>query len=100
MFRGGIKKRYKTGKGSVSHLSLARTAAILTDKGVVPEQGPVIQLPVQGPCERIASTRAVSVRSGVFASRWRSRAIRSFGTTPPGVPALRTPNGHPLGVQP
>jgi crotonobetainyl-CoA:carnitine CoA-transferase CaiB-like acyl-CoA transferase len=40
----GLTRRMTTGKGSVSRLSLARTAAILTDKGEVPEQDPVIKL--------------------------------------------------------
>ena len=40
----GLTRRLTTGEGSVSHLSLARTAAILTDRGVVPEQEPVIRL--------------------------------------------------------
>jgi crotonobetainyl-CoA:carnitine CoA-transferase CaiB-like acyl-CoA transferase len=47
----GLTRRLTTGNGSVSHLSLARTAAILTDKGEVPEQEPVIKLPVNGPLE-------------------------------------------------
>jgi crotonobetainyl-CoA:carnitine CoA-transferase CaiB-like acyl-CoA transferase len=59
----GLTRRLTTGRGSVSHLSLARTAAILTDKGVVPEQGPVIELPVQGPCEdRVYSSGVGPVR--------------------------------------
>jgi crotonobetainyl-CoA:carnitine CoA-transferase CaiB-like acyl-CoA transferase len=40
----GLTRRLTSGKGSVSYLSLARTAAILTDKGEVPEQYPVIKL--------------------------------------------------------
>jgi crotonobetainyl-CoA:carnitine CoA-transferase CaiB-like acyl-CoA transferase len=40
----GLTRRLTTGRGSVSHLSLARTAAILTDKGEVPEQEPAIKL--------------------------------------------------------
>jgi len=59
----GLTRRLTAGEGSVSHLSLARTAAILTDKGVVPEQGPVIELPVQGPCEdRVYSSWVGPVR--------------------------------------
>ncbi len=42
----------------MSHLSLART-----DKGVVPEQRPVIELPVHGPCEdRVYSSGVGAVR--------------------------------------
>jgi hypothetical protein len=40
----GLTRRLTTGEGSVVHMSLARTAAILTDKGEVPEQEPVIKL--------------------------------------------------------
>jgi crotonobetainyl-CoA:carnitine CoA-transferase CaiB-like acyl-CoA transferase len=40
----GLTRRLTTGEGSVSHLSLARTAAILTGKGEVPEQDPAIKL--------------------------------------------------------
>jgi hypothetical protein len=40
----GLTRRLTTGRGSVIHMSLARTAAILTDKGEVPEQLPVIKL--------------------------------------------------------
>jgi crotonobetainyl-CoA:carnitine CoA-transferase CaiB-like acyl-CoA transferase len=40
----GLTRRLTTGEGSVSRLSLARTAAILTDRGEVPEQEPVIRL--------------------------------------------------------
>jgi crotonobetainyl-CoA:carnitine CoA-transferase CaiB-like acyl-CoA transferase len=40
----GLTRRLRTGQGSVSRLSLARTAAILTDKGEVPEQESVLRL--------------------------------------------------------
>jgi crotonobetainyl-CoA:carnitine CoA-transferase CaiB-like acyl-CoA transferase len=40
----GLTRRLTTGAGSVSRLSLARTAAILTDKGEVPQQEPAIKL--------------------------------------------------------
>jgi hypothetical protein len=53
----GLTRRSTTGEGPVSHLSLARTAGILTDKGEVPWQEPVIELPVDGR-GRIAPTRA------------------------------------------
>lgn len=63
----GLTRRLTTGKGSVSHLSLARTAAILTDKGEVPEQEPVIKLldgeTVDGPWEdRVYSSGREPVR--------------------------------------
>ena len=40
----GLTRRLKTGHGSLTRMSLARTAAILTSKGWVPEQAPVIKL--------------------------------------------------------
>jgi crotonobetainyl-CoA:carnitine CoA-transferase CaiB-like acyl-CoA transferase len=40
----GLTRRLTTGEGSVYRLSLARTAAILTDKGEVPQQEPPIKL--------------------------------------------------------
>jgi hypothetical protein len=44
-------------------LSLARTAASLTDKGEVPEQKPAITLPVDGPWEdRVYSSGIGPVR--------------------------------------
>jgi hypothetical protein len=59
----GLTRRLTTGQGSVSQLSLARTAAILTDKGEVPEQHPVITLPVDGPWEdRVYSSAIGPVR--------------------------------------
>lgn len=59
----GLTRRLTTGQGSVSHLSLARTAAILTDKGEVPEQEPAIKLPVDGPWEdRVYSSGIGPVR--------------------------------------
>jgi hypothetical protein len=63
----GLTRRLATGKGSVSHLSLARTAAILTDKGIVPEEGPIIKLldseSLDGPWEdRVYSSGVGPVR--------------------------------------
>jgi hypothetical protein len=59
----GLTRRLTTGEGSVSRLSLARTAAILTDKGEVLEQEPVITLPVDGPWEdRVYSSGIGAVR--------------------------------------
>ena len=91
----GLTRRLTTGEGSVVHMSLARTAAILTDKGEVPEQGPVIELldgeNLDGPRGRIASTRAAAGRSGVSASRcWISSETRSIGTIPRKARALPT----------
>ncbi len=40
----GLTRRLKTGEGSLTKMSLARTAANLTRKGWVPEQEPVIKL--------------------------------------------------------
>ena len=40
----GLTRRLKTGEGSVTHMSLARTAAILTSKGEIPDIAPVIML--------------------------------------------------------
>jgi crotonobetainyl-CoA:carnitine CoA-transferase CaiB-like acyl-CoA transferase len=40
----GLTRRLKTGEGSLTKMSLARTAAILTSKGWVPDEAPVIQL--------------------------------------------------------
>jgi hypothetical protein len=53
--RGGARA------GSVSHLSLPRTAAILTDKGEVPERQPVIKLPVDGPWEDRVYSSAIGL---------------------------------------
>ncbi|MFF4021157.1 CoA transferase, partial [Streptomyces sp. NPDC001843] len=44
----GLTRRVTTGEGSVSRLSLARTAAMLIDEGHVPEE-PEIRLPLDGP---------------------------------------------------
>ena len=40
----GLTRRLKTGDGSLTKMSLARTAATLTSRGWVPEQEPVIKL--------------------------------------------------------
>ena len=40
----GLTRRLKTGAGSVTHMSLARTAATLTSKGSIPDVTPVIKL--------------------------------------------------------
>ena len=39
-----LTRRLKTGEGSVTHMSLARTAAVLTSKGELPDDAPVIML--------------------------------------------------------
>jgi hypothetical protein len=82
----GLTRRLTTGQGSVSQLSLARTAAILTDEGQVPEQQLVITLPVDGP-----STPAPSARSGGCASPCISSETRSFGSIPRRPRARPTP---------
>jgi crotonobetainyl-CoA:carnitine CoA-transferase CaiB-like acyl-CoA transferase len=46
----GLTHRVTTGEGSVSRLSLARTAALLIGEGHVPEE-PEIRLPLDGPYE-------------------------------------------------
>ncbi|MFF7645263.1 CoA transferase [Streptomyces canus] len=49
----GLTRRVTTGKGSVSRLSLARTAAMLIDAGRIADQ-PEIRLPLDGPfAERV-----------------------------------------------
>jgi hypothetical protein len=59
----GLTRRLTTGEGSVSRLSLARTAATLTDKGEVPEPQSVIKLPVDGLWEdRVYSSGVGPVR--------------------------------------
>ena len=40
----GLTRRLKTGQGSLTRMSLARTAALLTSKGEVPDDAPVIKL--------------------------------------------------------
>jgi hypothetical protein len=83
----GLTRRLTTGRGSVSQLSLARTAAILTDRGQVPEQQPGITLRVDGPWEdRVYS-------SAVGPVPWISSETRSFGSIPPRPRALPTPCG-------
>ncbi|GAA5163210.1 CoA transferase [Pseudonocardia eucalypti] len=46
-----LARRVETGAGSVSRLSLARTARLLSDAGRAPES-PVLRLPVTGPLEQ------------------------------------------------
>jgi hypothetical protein len=93
----GLTRRLTTGEGSVVHMSLARTAAILTDKGEVPEQGPVIELldgeNLDGPWEdRVYSSGRGPVRR-LPASGWISSETRSIGTIPWKARALPTPSG-------
>lgn len=58
----GLTRRLVSGHGSVSKLSLARTAAMLVDAGHVPEAS-VIELPLDGPYgERIYSSGMGPVR--------------------------------------
>jgi len=44
----GLTQRLKTGAGSSWHFSIARTASILIAQGEVPEEEPVIRLPIDG----------------------------------------------------
>ena len=67
----GLTRRLKTGHGSLTRMSLARTAAILTSKGWVPEQVPVIKLldgeNLDGPLEdRVYSSPCGPVRRLCF----------------------------------
>ena len=63
----GLTRRLKTGHGSLTRMSLARTAAILTSKGWVPDEEPVIKLldgeNLDGPLEdRVYSSARGPVR--------------------------------------
>ena len=63
----GLTRRLKTGAGSVTHMSLARTAATLTSKGWIPDVAPVIRLldgeNLDGPLEdRVYSSARGPVR--------------------------------------
>jgi crotonobetainyl-CoA:carnitine CoA-transferase CaiB-like acyl-CoA transferase len=63
----GLTRRLATGVGSVTRMSLARTAALLIDRGQVPDADPVIELPLDGPWEdRIYGSPAGPVRRLVF----------------------------------
>jgi hypothetical protein len=58
----GLTRRVTTGAGSVSRLSLARTAALLVNAGPPPEEA-AITLPLEGPLqERVFTTPAGAVR--------------------------------------
>lgn len=46
----GLTRRVQTGEGSVSRLSLARTAALLINGGRIPES-PYVEIPLDGPFE-------------------------------------------------
>ncbi len=63
----GLTRRLKTGQGSLTRMSLARTAALLTSKGWIPEEAPVIKLldgaNLDGPLEdRVYSSARGPVR--------------------------------------
>ena len=63
----GLTRRLKTGEGSLTQMSLARTAAVLTGKGWVAEETPVIKLldgeNLDGPLEdRVYSSARGPVR--------------------------------------
>jgi hypothetical protein len=73
-------------------LSLARTAAILTDNGKVPEQEPAIKLPVDGPWEDRVYSSGIG-RSGGCASHCISSETHSFGSIPPRARVRPTPCG-------
>jgi len=63
----GLTKRLRTGAGSTSRYSLARTASLLIKAGPNPEGGPSIRLPLDGPWEdRIYGSPLGPVKRMVF----------------------------------
>jgi hypothetical protein len=75
-------------------MSLARTAAILTDKGEVPEQEPVIELldgeNLDGPWEdRVYSSGRGPVRRLSVSRCWISSEARSIGRDHPSESPMR-----------
>jgi len=96
----GLTRRLTTGEGSVYRLSLARTAAILTDKGKVPEQEPAIKLldgeNLDGPWEdRVYSSGRGPVRRLRFPLEIQRAPL--FWEHPAEIPGASNPNISPRG---
>jgi crotonobetainyl-CoA:carnitine CoA-transferase CaiB-like acyl-CoA transferase len=91
----GLTERLKTGAGSTWRFSIARTASILIAKGEVPEEEPVIRLPIDGPYEdRIYSGAFGAVKRVRFPLAitgnplfWERPADRAGASTPMWVSA-------------
>jgi hypothetical protein len=63
----GLTRRLRTGAGSITKYSLARTASLLIKAGPNPEGGPEIRLPLDGPWEdRIYGSPLGPVKRMVF----------------------------------